>query len=141
MIIGGMYKEADLQINITVKERNLSCDFDLQGEMIGKGTFQQLSKSGIDFSSLLKHDEEEDRPASPTLSQIMQRSVSHDPQTKSPDQHGRLSGVLSKSHENISSHLTEVRQRVRVDSTLSRHSVHESMLSLASLETDFEVNT
>ena len=31
--------------------------------MIGKGTFQELSKSGIDFSSLLKHDEEEEEGA------------------------------------------------------------------------------
>ncbi|WAQ93730.1 MRP4-like protein [Mya arenaria] len=30
-----------------------------EGEMIGRGTFQELSKSGIDFSSLLKHEEDE----------------------------------------------------------------------------------
>ena len=103
--------------------------------MIGKGTFKELSKSGIDFSSLLKHDDTEDRPASPTVTQIFQRSMSHDSPAKSHDQ---MTDVHSKSHEHISGNRTELRSRLRLDSSCSRHSMYESMMSLTS-EGDFEV--
>ena len=38
----------------------LSCIFLFQGECIGQGTYQELSKSGIDFMALLIEEEEDD---------------------------------------------------------------------------------
>lgn len=116
-----------------------------QGEMIGKGTFQELSRSGIDFSSLLKHDdEEEEAPSNPGIPHSVQRSVSHDPHMKSQDHQLRLNPLHSKSYEHVNGHMaSELRHRARVDSSCSRHSVHDSaagsMLSLASIGTNFEV--
>lgn len=111
--------------------------------MTGKGTFQELSKSGVDFSSLLKHEEEEEKLHSPTSSgsHVIQRSVSHDPQSRLHD-HSRLKN-MSKSHEHINGHCPELRHRVHHDSTCSSHSVHASaagsMMSLTSIGTEFEV--
>ena len=110
--------------------------------MIGKGTFMELSKSGIDFSSLLKHNEEDESPATPSQLHSIQRSMSNDQQTKSHDSQGQLNSTHSKSHEHLNGHKTELRHRARVDSC-SRHSMHESMagsmMSLASIGTEFEV--
>ncbi|XP_053404593.1 ATP-binding cassette sub-family C member 4-like isoform X3 [Mercenaria mercenaria] len=104
-----------------------------EGEMIGKGTFQELSKSGVDFSSLLKHDEEEEQP--PDMYE------SHDPHQS----HSRTRDLHSKSHEHINGHLHNLRQRVRVDSSCSHHSVTDSiqgsMMSLTSIGTEFEAET
>ncbi|XP_052217717.1 ATP-binding cassette sub-family C member 4-like isoform X4 [Dreissena polymorpha] len=103
-----------------------------EGEMIGKGTFKELSMSGIDFSSLLKSDDEQtDKTASGHVtstsgSHHLQRSMSHEPQSKLHESsRHRLHSTSSKSHEVINGNL--------------RFSVHESMrgseLSLTSVGT------
>ena len=37
----------------------------IQGQCLGKGTFEEMSNSGIDFSSLLKTNEEEEEKEKP----------------------------------------------------------------------------
>ena len=37
----------------------------MQGQCLGKGTFEEMSNSGIDFSSLLKTNEEEEEKEKP----------------------------------------------------------------------------
>ncbi|XP_060582248.1 ATP-binding cassette sub-family C member 4-like isoform X3 [Ruditapes philippinarum] len=105
-----------------------------EGDMIGKGTFQELSTSGIDFSSLLKHEEEEEEPP-PDLYE------SFDPHQSQ----SRLHGLHSKSHEHVNGYLHNLRKRTRVDSSCSHHSVNDSvkgsMMSLASIGTEFEAET
>ncbi|WAR23542.1 ABCC3-like protein, partial [Mya arenaria] len=57
-----------------------------EGEMIGKGTFHELSKSGIDFSSLLKHEEDEsEKIRSDSDMEHIQCSFPDDPKNSSLD--------------------------------------------------------
>ncbi|XP_052782620.1 ATP-binding cassette sub-family C member 4-like isoform X3 [Mya arenaria] len=117
-----------------------------EGEMIGKGTFQELSKSGIDFSSLLKHDEEEPQKirSDPGLGHIhaLQRSFSHDPQNRSHVIHSVSHDLHSKSQDQVNGHVTaDNLKRVRLDSC-SRHSLHDSLrgsvMSLDSIGAEFD---
>ncbi|XP_015684952.1 multidrug resistance-associated protein 4, partial [Protobothrops mucrosquamatus] len=50
--------------NPILNVHHLTCSWD-KGKEVGKGTFSDFLKSGIDFSSLLKKVEEDDQPSSP----------------------------------------------------------------------------
>ena len=43
----------------------MHCFVIMQGQCLGKGTFEEMSNSGIDFSSLLKTNEEEEEKEKP----------------------------------------------------------------------------
>jgi len=121
----------------------------LQGDMIGKGTFQELSKSGVDFSSLLKH-EEEDQDKTPctvvpaTRPHPVQRSTSHDVHKhRSHDLNSKSHDLYSKSHDHLERHLSsETAARLRLDSrsmTSLHDSVAGSMMSINDVGIEFEV--
>ena len=93
--------------------------------MIGSGTFDELSTSGVDFSTLLKRDDEE-----------KEKPKTYDtPHPHSPRPHEHLHNPLRQISTN-SAH-----SKTRLDSVSSYHSVTEkgSMMSLASIGTEFEV--
>ncbi|KAL4220738.1 Multidrug resistance-associated protein 4 [Mactra antiquata] len=95
-----------------------------EGAMIGKGTFTELSKSKIDFSSLLKHDEKENEE--PDLYKNVDIRKLH----------------RQRSHDHSNGQVNVLRQRSREDSSCSRHSVIDplqgSVMSLVSIGTEFE---
>ena len=106
--------------------------------MIGSGTFDELSTSGVDFSTLLKREEEKKEktydsphPHDHHHNTLRQHSVTSS--THSGDHHHttlRQHSVTSSSHS-----------RTKLDSISSHHSVNEkgSLMSLASIGTEFEV--
>ena len=96
--------------------------------MIGSGTFDELSTSGVDFSSLLKRDDEEKE----------QPKTYDTPHPHSPRPHEQHHNPLRQisTHSAHSGH-----SKTRLDSVSSYHSVTDkgSMMSLASIGTEFEV--
>lgn len=96
--------------------------------MIGSGTFDELSTSGVDFSTLLKRDEEEkEQPKTydtPHPQSPRPQDFHHHPLR----QHSTISAISAHS-------------RTRLDSASSYHSLNEkgSVMSLVSIGTEFEV--
>lgn len=98
--------------------------------MIGSGTFDQLSTSGVDFSSLLKRDDDE-----------KEKAKTYDtPHPHSPHPHEHHHNPLRQHSVTHSTH--SAHSRTKLDSVSSHHSVNEkgSVMSLASIGTEFEVS-
>lgn len=55
------------------KPTNVVCIF--QGHMVAKGTYEELQQSGVDFTSLLKEEEEEEQLQQPEVN-IRSRTLS-----------------------------------------------------------------
>ncbi|KAJ7421392.1 multidrug resistance-associated protein 4 [Willisornis vidua] len=57
--------EKVLKVCALKKDLELLANGDLTGKMVGKGTYAEFLRSGIDFASLLKKDEEAEQPSVP----------------------------------------------------------------------------
>ena len=107
--------------------------------MIGSGTFDELSTSGIDFSSLLKREEEEKK------AKTYDSPHPHDHPHNPLRQHSVTSSTHSGDHQHnlLRQHSTTStsHSRTKLDSISSHHSLNEkgSLMSLASIGTEFEV--
>ena len=101
--------------------------FTLKGKSLGKGTFEEMSKSGIDFSSLLKRDKEEEEEE--VLSDDSSHHASHSTHHASHPTH-------HSSHHHLHRQISHQSHRERLDSEARGIG---SQFSLCSIGTEFEV--